>query len=461
MVKDKGGQGNKNKSSKASGGKKTKKTKAEKQAEFDSFFEGDGEDDAGAESFDDGGGSGDELASDPIAVLEEFNGNLDDFKRALFGTRQLNKAVQSERANTANRKGQTLLHLAVDWSYEPVIPLLLESGADPNARDKQGKTPAHIALELGSEEALGALLSAKGLETDCYDKSGSTLLVTALKGANWAAAQKLLDLGADVGRADRRKNTPLHALCLGARDVDGALPPSVEALAAALLQKGTKIDAQDFDGNTALILAAGTRAAPARMSMSAFLLDAGADVAVLSRAGKSAVDAATRAGDSDLAQKLTDRGAPSDPSGPGLTAEEEEKKEAEEAAAEEAAAEAEAAAVMERQAKAEAALLKANEGKKRRKLVDKGKIEEPVKEVNKTIGCMLMMGAFMFVFMAYLMVTEPPADMQQPGPPPPQRPPPPPMQLGSPCNGFDRICPKGTVCLLDEELDYSICMEEQ
>jgi hypothetical protein len=178
-----------------------------------------------------------EVLGKPIEILEEFNGNLDEFKERLLGKKQLAQRVKMERVNTANKKGQTLLHLAVDMQFEPVIPLLLKQGADINARDKQGKTPTQIAIELGSAEALDVLLASSKLDTEIYDKHGTTILIGALKTAQWATAKKILDLGAEVLRLDKRKNTALHALCLGAQELEGALPPAVEALAADVIAK--------------------------------------------------------------------------------------------------------------------------------------------------------------------------------------------------------------------------------
>lgn len=140
--------------------------------------------------------------------------------------------------------------------FEAVIPLLLKQGADVNARDKQGKTPTQVAIELSSSIALDALLGAKDLDTECYDKQGTTMLVGALKSAQWGVAQTILGLGAEALKSDRRKNTPLHALCLGAQELEGGVPAPVSALAAGLIAKGSAggkhlaLDAQDFDGRS-------------------------------------------------------------------------------------------------------------------------------------------------------------------------------------------------------------------
>ena len=45
-------------------------------------------------------------------------------------------------------RGNTPLHLAVIHKHERLARMLLESGADPRARNKEGKTP----IALGSDE---------------------------------------------------------------------------------------------------------------------------------------------------------------------------------------------------------------------------------------------------------------------------------------------------------------------
>ena len=424
---------------------------------------------AGGGSFDDYDDEEEEQLGNPIDILEEFNGDVDEFKVRLLGKKQLAQRERIERVNAANKKGQTLLHLAVDMQMEAVLPLLIKQGADVNARDKQGKTPSQIAIELGSAEALDALLAAKSLDTETYDKQGTTILLGALKSAQWGVAQTILGLGADVSRADKRKNTPLHALCLGAQELEDGVPASVEALIADLVAKGSSggkhlvLDKLDFDGNTPLMLAAGLRDASVRNTLCEVLMEAGADVKLLSRRGGSCADVATARGDSNLAQMMIDRGAP-DGGGKGGVLEMKAKEEEESEEARIEREEKEAMEAQERMAKAELAMLKANEHRKTKKQRAKEKEEEAAKPSGLT-GCFMILGALMAIMMAYLVLTEPEEGIggrhrrqqqqQQPEEPPP---PPAPMELGSPCNGFDRICPSPLVCELDETLDYSVCM---
>ncbi len=50
--------------------------------------------------------------------------------------------------NAVNDSGQTALHFAAQAS-DDIVRLLVASGANPNAKDKQGRTPLDAALGVG------------------------------------------------------------------------------------------------------------------------------------------------------------------------------------------------------------------------------------------------------------------------------------------------------------------------
>ena len=52
------------------------------------------------------------------------------------------------------------LHYAVEYCFDDCVKLLLEYGADPNARDNRGKTPADIAKQRGFGEIAALLKKA-------------------------------------------------------------------------------------------------------------------------------------------------------------------------------------------------------------------------------------------------------------------------------------------------------------
>lgn len=56
---------------------------------------------------------------------------------------------------------QTPLHWAVEEDYPNLVSLLLQHGADPDAKSKCGETPISIAQELKFDEIVEMLTSYK------------------------------------------------------------------------------------------------------------------------------------------------------------------------------------------------------------------------------------------------------------------------------------------------------------
>jgi len=85
-------------------------------------------------------------------VLAVYHGHV-EFARMLL-----------ERGASHNSPlGETLLHFAVRWRMIQAVRLLLEHGADVNARDSEGKTPSQHAEKQDIAELLFEY-SAKSVE---------------------------------------------------------------------------------------------------------------------------------------------------------------------------------------------------------------------------------------------------------------------------------------------------------
>ena len=117
-------------------------------------------------------------------------------------------------------RGVTPLHRAAQLGMESVANVLLESGADVNARTVRGETPLHFAAKysstLGHGEVTGLLrlLIASGADIEATTSSAeeSALHLAALVG-DALAASILISAGAEVNRRDAEGDCPLHKAC--------------------------------------------------------------------------------------------------------------------------------------------------------------------------------------------------------------------------------------------------------
>jgi hypothetical protein len=73
-------------------------------------------------------------------------------------------------------EGVTPFLEAVKWSHFPEAELLLELGADPDAKDAAGMTALHLALKKGSEAAHVAMLARRGARGDIPGPDGRTAI---------------------------------------------------------------------------------------------------------------------------------------------------------------------------------------------------------------------------------------------------------------------------------------------
>jgi ankyrin repeat protein len=110
--------------------------------------------------------------------------------------------------------GRTLLHEASAQGNPTLVKLLLDVGADPNDLDGGGHTPLYSVANECSNSGAGTVvraLAARGANVNADDGvKRCTALHMAARRGNVAAAEALLDWGADIEARDSLGETPLR-----------------------------------------------------------------------------------------------------------------------------------------------------------------------------------------------------------------------------------------------------------
>jgi len=107
----------------------------------------------------------------------------------------------------------TALHIAVAMSSATLVGMLLENGADSNAKDDRGWTPLHrlASRELAGEaDVIGRILIAEGADLAARTPLDDTALHLAAMYGNMELAALLIEHGADVNARDEHACTPIY-----------------------------------------------------------------------------------------------------------------------------------------------------------------------------------------------------------------------------------------------------------
>lgn len=151
--------------------------------------------------------------------------------------------------------------------HEPAVIMVMPAPGDPNTVSE----PPHIPEPPSPRVQIAKLLLESGADLEARNDDGATPLIWAAQfGAN-AVVEFLLERGAAVDAVDRSCDTALIAAACDCAVID--MPDTLDSV-KMLLERKANIEAKNYEGETALIRAAGL----GRTEIVEWLLDKGADI---------------------------------------------------------------------------------------------------------------------------------------------------------------------------------------
>ena len=196
--------------------------------------------------------------------------------------------------NAKADEGATPLHAAALANACEIAEVLLKSGADINAKAAEGATPLHFAA-LANAGATSEVLLKSGADINAKAENGLTPLYFAALANAGATSEVLLQNGAAVNAKVENGRTPLHA---------AALANACE-IAEVLLKSGADINAKAENGLTPLHSAASANAC----EIAEVLLKSGADINAKAENGLTPLHSAASANACEIAEVLLQNGA--------------------------------------------------------------------------------------------------------------------------------------------------------
>jgi len=227
--------------------------------------------------------------------------------------------------NQQNRDGNSPLHLAVMLEKWSVIEPLILKQADLYSINNQGNNAINLLFRYDLDKFKTYFGSAFLNNKDGLD---NTPLFYAVEENNFAAVEKLLNLGADIYHKNSNGKTLLHiSVKKGNPEMtklllkNGADPDSVDDMgntplhdaiiwkklntASVLMEEKAQIDIRNIEGNSPLLLAINT----GNTEFIEFLLTRGANTEIRNLQGKTALFLAVERSDMPLVSRLLKSGA--------------------------------------------------------------------------------------------------------------------------------------------------------
>lgn len=191
-----------------------------------------------------------------------------------------------------------LLMYATDWGHKELVEMLLKrDDYDVNEADQFGKTPLLSALALNNSEELIEVLIKNGANCNYVDENGKAALHYAIQTGNSKIVQSLLKCSSDTNVQDKDGVTPLMLTSLF----------NFPELTKILVKQSdnVKVDLRDQKGRTALYFAAEN----GLTEIVEILINAGANVNIVAKDGRTPLLEAKQWGHSETEKLLIKHGA--------------------------------------------------------------------------------------------------------------------------------------------------------
>lgn len=170
------------------------------------------------------------------------NDKINQISQIIKGGVSVNSKIDDE--------GNTPLYYAITKGKWDAVTLLMELGADVNAKNENGNTPLMLALELGEDSLLPEFLKY-GAKINQVNNQGNSALIFAAQAHHImsSAIEKLIRSGAAVNLQNKKGQT---ALMVAIKDLLNANDSSKNVTIRLLINAGADIDnLRDNNGDTA------------------------------------------------------------------------------------------------------------------------------------------------------------------------------------------------------------------
>lgn len=259
-----------------------------------------------------------EVKENTVVNEKKSNPDLIDEVLAFIDENFSGSEVKKEvKSSVKNKLGLDLLE-SIKNSETAKAKELITQGADINAKDKLGFTPAILAIIYNNKEIVKLLID-KGIDVNYKNEKGSSLLdfVGSYKqkdiaellinnGAKYdlrvllsvndvAKAKLLIDQGADVNKKYEGGFTPLIIASQSKNNIE---------IINLLINKGADVNAKTNYGMTALMMSALFAEKP----VSELLINKGADVNARDNEGNNALKEACTSGNKEEVELLISKG---------------------------------------------------------------------------------------------------------------------------------------------------------